>query len=100
MGVAVVVVPGDLFFEEGPARWLRSIRQTVSHVLPGEGELRVAADVLNGAKKVTILAGSGVAGAHDEVIALAEALQAPIVHPRPLRGKEKASRRTTRTTSA
>ena len=86
-GVAVVVVPGDVFFKEAPARRPSApIRQTVSHVLPGEGELRAAADVLNGAKKVTILAGSGVAGAHDEVIALAEALQAPIVHA--LRGKE------------
>ncbi|WP_315551622.1 ubiquinone-dependent pyruvate dehydrogenase [Microbacterium aurum] len=86
-GVAVVVVPGDVFFKEAPARRPSApIRQTVSHVLPGEGELRAAADVLNGAKKVTILAGSGVAGAHDEVLALAEALQAPIVHA--LRGKE------------
>ena len=35
---------------------------------------------------MTILAGAGVAGAHDEVIALAAKLQAPIVHA--LRGKE------------
>jgi pyruvate dehydrogenase (quinone) len=35
---------------------------------------------------VTILAGSGCAGAHDEVLALADAVQAPIVHA--LRGKE------------
>ena len=35
---------------------------------------------------VTILAGAGVAGAHDEVVELAGTLQAPIVHA--LRGKE------------
>jgi pyruvate dehydrogenase (quinone) len=35
---------------------------------------------------VTILAGAGCAGAHDEVVAVAAALQAPVVHA--LRGKE------------
>ena len=49
-------------------------------------ELRAAARVLNGAERVTILAGRGCAGAHEQVVALAEALQAPIVHT--LRGKE------------
>jgi pyruvate dehydrogenase (quinone) len=48
--------------------------------------LAAAADVLNDAKKVTILAGRRRRGAHDEVVALAETLQAPIVHA--LRGKE------------
>lgn len=35
---------------------------------------------------MTILAGAGTAGAHDELIGLAARLQAPIVHA--LRGKE------------
>lgn len=86
-GVAVVVVPGDVFFQDAPERRPSApIRRALSRVVPIETELHAAADVLNGAKKVTILAGAGVAGAHDEVIALAEALQAPIVHA--LRGKE------------
>ncbi len=86
-GVAVVVVPGDVFFQEAPGRRPSApIRRTLSRVVPIETELRAAADLLNDAKKVTILAGAGVAGAHDEVIALADALQAPIVHA--LRGKE------------
>ncbi|WP_273488647.1 thiamine pyrophosphate-dependent enzyme, partial [Ancrocorticia populi] len=42
--------------------------------------------LLNDTKKVTILAGAGAADAHDEVIALADALKAPIVHA--LRGKQ------------
>jgi len=42
--------------------------------------------VLNGAGRVTILAGAGCAGAHDQLIALAEALKAPVVHA--FRGKE------------
>ena len=86
-GVAVVVVPGDVFFADAPDRRLTApIVGTSSVVLPDEASLASAADVLNGAKRVTILAGAGVAGAHDEVVALAERLQAPIVHA--LRGKE------------
>ena len=86
-GVAVVVVPGDVFFRDAPARRATApIAATSSVVLPDAASLAAAAEVLNGAKRVTILAGAGVAGAHDEVIALAEKLQAPIVHA--LRGKE------------
>lgn len=86
-GVAVVAVPGNVFFQDGPDRRPTApIRRALSRVVPLEGDLALAADVLNGAKKVTILAGAGVADAHDEVLALAEALQAPIVHA--LRGKE------------
>ena len=35
---------------------------------------------------MTLLCGAGCAGAHDEVVALASALNAPVVHT--LRGKE------------
>jgi pyruvate dehydrogenase (quinone) len=48
--------------------------------------LVAAAEILNAAERVTILAGAGCQGAHEEVIALADALKAPIVHS--LRGKE------------
>lgn len=86
-GVAVVVVPGDVFFSDAPGRRETApIRATAPRVLPADAELDAVAALLNDAKKVTILAGAGVAGAHDEVIALAERLQAPIVHA--LRGKE------------
>ena len=86
-GVAVVVVPGDVFFADAPSRRATApIVPTRSSVLPDASGLEAAASLLNGAKKVTILAGAGVAGAHDEVIALATKLQAPIVHA--LRGKE------------
>lgn len=86
-GVAVVVVPGDVFSKDAPERRASApIVATRSEVLPDGTSLAAAADMLNGAKKVTILAGAGVAGAHDEVVALAERLQAPVVHA--LRGKE------------
>jgi pyruvate dehydrogenase (quinone) len=63
-----------------------TIRPTTPVIRPSDAELDVAADALNSARRVTILAGSGCAGAHDEVLALADAVQAPIVHA--LRGKE------------
>ena len=44
------------------------------------------AALLNGAQAVTLLCGSGCAGAHDDVLAFADALAAPVVHA--LRGKE------------
>jgi pyruvate dehydrogenase (quinone) len=86
-GVAVVVVPADVFFRDAPARRPSApIRASRPRVLPSPDELAEAAGVLNAAASVTILAGAGVAGAHDEVLALAERLQAPIVHA--FRGKE------------
>ena len=44
------------------------------------------AEVLNGARQITILGGAGCAGAHAELMEVAGKLQAPIVHA--MRGKE------------
>ena len=44
------------------------IAPTRSVVRPDDESLRQAAEILNGAEAVTILAGAGVAGAHDEVV--------------------------------
>src|SRR5690606_17964627 len=86
-GVAVVVVPGETFLTEGAERRRSApITATRSVVRPHDDELRRAADILNGAKKVTILGGAGTQGAHDRVVELAGRLKAPIVHA--LRGKE------------
>jgi pyruvate dehydrogenase (quinone) len=86
-GVAVLVVPGDVLLEpfEG-ARPAATIRFSGSVLRPGDAELDAAAEALNREGRVTILAGAGCAGAHDEVVAIAAALQAPVVHA--LRGKE------------
>ena len=53
---------------------------------PPLGEVRRAAEVLNAARKVVILAGSGARGAHEELLELSDRLQAPIV--KPLLGKD------------
>jgi pyruvate dehydrogenase (quinone) len=86
-GVAVVVIPGDVLQRECSAPPLAlGIHQSASVVCPSIDELRQAADVLNRAQKVTILGGAGCQGAHDELVALAAKLKAPIVHA--MRGKE------------
>jgi pyruvate dehydrogenase (quinone) len=85
-GVAVLVVPGEVLIQ--PADDMRSaavIRPSSSIARPGDA-LDAAADALNGAERVTILAGAGCADAHNEVVAVAAALRAPVVHA--LRGKE------------
>ncbi|MDQ1606820.1 MAG: hypothetical protein QOJ18_1187 [Microbacteriaceae bacterium] len=86
-GVSVIVIPGEVFLADEPANLhVRPIGMTTPIVRPNDEALAAAAAVLNRAKAVTILAGAGVAGAHEELIELAASLKAPIVHA--LRGKE------------
>ncbi|MGG7466455.1 ubiquinone-dependent pyruvate dehydrogenase [Plantibacter sp. YIM 135347] len=85
-GVAVIVVPGDVMLQQAVSTAASVIRAASPRILPSEDELTRAATFLNGAKKVTILAGAGTAGAHAQLVATADALAAPIVHA--LRGKE------------
>ena len=86
-GVGVVVIPGNLFFADVPSGSTAvAIRATPSVIRPGDGQLAAAAEVLNAASRVTILAGAGCAGAHDQLIAIAGALKAPVLHA--FRGKE------------
>ncbi len=86
-GVAVVVVPGEVFLEDAPSGAKpQPVRLASAVVRPADADLSAAASVLNGASRVTILAGAGCAGSHDELIRLAGALQAPIVHA--FRGKD------------
>jgi pyruvate dehydrogenase (quinone) len=85
-GVGVVVVPGEVFLADAPSTKVTPIRTAYSLVRPDDDSLAAAADVLNAASAVSILAGAGCAGAHDQLIALAGALKAPVVHA--FRGKE------------
>jgi len=86
-GVAVVTLPGDIGFrdavERGPRLHFAVPKPTVR---PSDNEISELARILNDSKKITILAGAGCAGAHEELIALAGTLKAPVVHA--LRGKE------------
>ena len=85
-GVGVVVVPGEIFLAEAPHPTPTPVRPVSPVIRPDEQSLAEAAEVLNAAGRVTILAGAGCAGAHDQLIALAGTLKAPVVHA--FRGKE------------
>jgi pyruvate dehydrogenase (quinone) len=86
-GVGVVVVPGGVFFDNVPSGSTPiAVRAAPSVIRPADGPLAAAAEVLNAASRVTILAGAGCAGAHDQLITIAEALKAPVLHA--FRGKE------------
>ncbi|MBV9054255.1 MAG: ubiquinone-dependent pyruvate dehydrogenase [Hyphomicrobiales bacterium] len=84
--VAVLVLPGDVSLREVEGDVSAFVPPSHPRLMPADAELDAAAALLNAAKRVTILAGSGTAGAHVPVVALARALAAPIVHA--LRGKE------------
>jgi pyruvate dehydrogenase (quinone) len=85
-GVGVVVVPGEIFLADAPDERTAAIRAVTPRVVPDEQSLAAAARVLNNASRVTILAGAGCAGAHDELLRFAGAVQAPVLHA--FRGKE------------
>ena len=88
-GVSVIVIPGDVALQpaiEAPAAKPASLLPRVPVVTPARGDLERLAALLNGGGRVTVLCGSGCAGAHPELLALGERLQAPMVHA--LRGKE------------
>ncbi|QQN35376.1 ubiquinone-dependent pyruvate dehydrogenase [Rahnella aceris] len=86
-GVSVIVLPGDVALKPAPedakVSWYPPV---LPKVTPQPTELEKLAELLNGATNITMMCGSGCAGAHDEVIKLAETLKAPVVHA--LRGKE------------
>ncbi len=86
-GVAVVVMPGDVALSDAVNATRRAaFTGALPEVVPGQEVLNGLVAELNRAQKVTILAGAGCAGAHDELVQLAAKLQAPIVHA--MRGKE------------
>ncbi len=88
-GVAVVVIPGDIALKPAPARAISpnaGLLPPVPVVRPREDEIDCLAALLNKAGRVTLFCGRGCAGAHDELMALADALKSPVVHA--LGGKE------------
>lgn len=88
-GVAVLVIPGDVALKAAGKRAPAAVAGLLPPkpvVRPAEADIAALADFLNGAARVTLFCGRGCAGAHGELMALAEALKSPIVHA--LGGKE------------
>ncbi len=82
--VAAIILPNDLqdVPYEAPVRkhgnTFSGVGYTMPRVVPFDADLRRAADVLNAGKKVAILVGAGALHATDEVIAVANKLQAGV----------------------
>jgi pyruvate dehydrogenase (quinone) len=88
-GVSVVVIPGDVALRaasDAPLAKEGGLLPGRPMVVPERYDLDRLAALLNGGGRVTLLCGSGCAGAHSELLSLAERLKAPVVHA--LRGKE------------
>lgn len=86
-GVSVLTLPGDVADLDAPAAVPDvACRPAPPRVVPDATAVQQLADAIDAAKKVTIFAGAGVRGAHDDVLALADKIAAPVGHS--LRGKE------------
>ncbi|AZG15868.1 ubiquinone-dependent pyruvate dehydrogenase [Cupriavidus pauculus] len=87
-GVAVIVIPGDVALRAATAALSApaSMALPAPVVVPHAASLDALAHLLRDSRRTTLLCGRGCAGAHDQVVRLAETLKAPVVHA--LGGKE------------
>ena len=87
-GVSVLVIPGDVAMESAPDQsgFAHPVITARPRVRPAEADLHRLAKLLGEHKKIALLCGRGCAGAHAEVMRLADALKAPVVHS--LAGKD------------
>lgn len=85
-GVAVLVISGDIALKKAVNSLIPLPPIPKPVITPNPQELKKMADILNQSKKITLLCGSGCAGALTELKSLCDILQAPMVHA--LRGKQ------------
>src|SRR6266511_3547370 len=87
-GVGVVALPGDVADQEASGAYLEHTYRLDQrpNARPSDQVLDELVGLVDGARRITLFCGRGVAGAHQEVLALAERLKAPVGHA--LRGKE------------
>ncbi len=87
-GVAVVVISGDVALTDFTAKISTPAALTLAqpNVVPANDQIDRLSELLNNSSKITLLCGRGCEGAHDELIAFADRLKAPVVHA--LGGKE------------
>lgn len=87
--VSVVAISGDVALRQTSgilARSQSALLPSPAVAVPPDSDLQALATLLNGAGRVTILAGRGCRTAHPQLIEIAKCLQAPVVHA--LGGKE------------
>jgi pyruvate dehydrogenase (quinone) len=79
-GVAVLIVPVDISKAAAPEEPAFAVHRAMPRLQPSDSELERMAWILNEGKNIAIYGGSGCQGAHDEIVALAEKLKAPVAH--------------------
>jgi pyruvate dehydrogenase (quinone) len=87
-GVSVIVIPGDVALQPAVNANPQSsdLLFRSPAVVPAMNDVNPLADLLNVNARITLLCGSGCAGAQDQLMQLAEKLKAPMVMA--LKGKE------------
>ncbi|MDQ0315590.1 thiamine pyrophosphate-dependent enzyme [Amorphus orientalis] len=79
-GVAVIIVNGDTTKLQTSDSHHWAVSRPNPVLRPNDDELAAVADLIREAGKITIFGGFGCRDAHDEVVALAAKLKAPIAH--------------------
>jgi pyruvate dehydrogenase (quinone) len=85
-GVAVLVVPADVANAPACDELPYTVHKRRPLIRPSDADLDEIAAILNKSDAITIYAGAGCAGAHDEIVATAARLKAPMAHTS--RGKD------------
>lgn len=86
-GVAHLAIPTDITLESIDVNKSSGyVYPGLAQVVPTDEELKQAATLINKAKRISLLIGCGCRGAEQEVLHLAETLQAPVAHA--LKGTE------------
>jgi pyruvate dehydrogenase (quinone) len=79
-GVAVLILPVDISQAKAPEEPAFTVHHAQPVTRPSDAELDRIAGILNEGTKIAIYGGSGCQGAHDEIVALAAKLKAPVAH--------------------
>jgi pyruvate dehydrogenase (quinone) len=82
----VLVVPADVANPASHDEPPYAVHARRTRIRPNDADLDKIAAILNRSEAITIYAGAGCAGAHDEVVAPAARLKAPVAHTS--RGKD------------
>ncbi len=86
-GVSVLTVPGDVAGQDSPEDMTMMAPISRSPTIrPTDTDIDAFARLVDDSRRVTLFCGAGAAGAHDEVMAFAGRVLAPVGHA--LRGKE------------
>ena len=77
-GVAVLIVPADIAQAKAPDEPAFAVHRARPVIRPSDAELSAFAEAIEKGEKIAIYGGSGCQHAHDQVVALAERLKAPV----------------------